>query len=239
MDALGLGKAIDLVRDMMAPVGGTLSDTWSGLVGDRVAYWRARNALRYRPLLAQEAARLGLKLNPARIPDKFAFAWFEEASKQDEEDIQKLFAQLLARAADDASDVKPDRRLIDVLGRLSPEDAIVFQRVYSDQPFPNCGSYSDTRSIADHRERSWPEDWLIGLLKHEISGFSITSLENLAIQGALARVMKLDLRNAGGGNKVKTPPEIAWGIELSRRVQQRAHYEATELGTALHQAVQA
>ncbi|SDD84582.1 hypothetical protein SAMN05444678_1261 [Sphingomonas sp. YR710] len=121
MDILGLGKAVDLVRDMLAPVGQSASEVWNGLIGDRVTYWRVRNFLRYQPMLAEEASRLGLKLNPSRIPEKYAFAWFEEASKQDEEELQILFARLLARAANGDSEASPDRRLIDILARLTTD----------------------------------------------------------------------------------------------------------------------
>ena len=237
MDALGLGKAIDLVRDMMAPVGATLSDSWAALVGDKVAYWRARNALRYRPLLTAEADRLGLRINASKIPDKFAFSWFEEATKQDEPEIQILFARLLARAGDDTSGVTPDRRLIDILSRLTPGDAALFERLYSELPFPNTGTYSETRSIGDEREKHWPIDWLSSLLGHVHPGYTPVSLENLIMQGLIHRSLRLDFSNSGGAVSVKTPEHIAWGKEISSRVKQREYVEATELGKSLYAAV--
>ena len=237
MDALGFGKAIDLVRDMLTPIGGTLSEAWAVLMGDRVAYWRAKNAMQYRPLLAEEAARLGLKLNAAKIPDRFAFAWFEEASKQDEPEIQILFARLLARAADAASPTGGDRRMIDVLARLTPADALLFQRMYSDQPFPDSVAYSDTRGIGDHRELAWPVDWLTSLLRHVHESYDPISLNNLILQGCLIRSLRLDFSKSGGAVATPTPKHIAWGKEIADRVKQREFIEATELGKALYAAV--
>ena len=237
MDDPGLGKAIDLVRDIMSPVGGTLSEGWAALVGDRVSFWRARNAMRYRPLLAQEAARLGLRLNPAKVPDKFAFSWFEEASKQDEPELQVLFARLLARAADDASEAPGDRRLVDVLARLTPADAALFDRLYGDRPFPGTGAYEDTNGIGDPRERPWPVDWLRSLLGHVEPGFSPISLDNLIVQGCLTRSLRLDFSNTGGASSTKMPAMIAWSKELRDRLREREYVEATELGRALYAAV--
>ncbi|MBD8699287.1 hypothetical protein IFT54_05590 [Sphingomonas sp. CFBP 13714] len=237
MDALGLGKAIDLVRDMMAPVGGTLSETWSALIGDRVAYWRAKNAMKYRPLLTEEASRLGLKLNAAKIPDKFAFAWFEEATKQDEPEIQILFARLLARAADADSSSTGDRRMIDILARLTPGDALLFQRLYSNQPFPDTGSYSDTKGIGHESEKGWPVDWLTSLLGHVHVGYDPVSLENLVLQGCLSRSLRLDFSRSGGAVATPTPKHIAWGKEIADRVKQREYIEATDLGIALYASV--
>jgi hypothetical protein len=237
MDALGLGKAIDLVRDMMTPIGGTLSESWAALLGDRVAYWRAKNAMQYRPLLAAEAARLGLKLNAAKIPDKFAFAWFEEASKQDEPEIQVLFARLLARAAGPETSAGGDRRMIDVLARLTPADARLFQRMYSDQPFPGTGAYSDTKSIGDDREQMWPIDWLTSLLRHVDADYDPISMDNLVVQGCLGRSLRLDLSRSGGAVATPTPDHIAWGKEIADRVKQREFIVATDLGKALYAAV--
>ncbi|WP_242152579.1 Abi-alpha family protein [Sphingomonas sp. BAUL-RG-20F-R05-02] len=239
MDALGLGKAIDLVKEMMAPVGGSLSEAWASLIGDRATYWRMKNAMKYQPLLKAEADRLGLKMNAAKIPDKFAFTWFDEATKQDEPEIQVLFARLLARASDDGVNTGSDRRLIDVLARLTPEDASLFQRMYSDEPFPDTGVYSDTHGIGDDREKGWPVDWLYALLKHVHPNFTPISIDNLVVQGCLSRAMRLDFSGSGGAVATKTPEHIAWGREISSRVKQREYIDATELGKALYLAVKA
>lgn len=247
MDPLGTGKLIDLARDLFGPVGGTLSDAWAIAIGDRMASWRARNAMKYQPLLQEEAARLGLKVNYAKIPDRYAFAWFEEASKQDEPEIQILFARLLARAAAEAdrADQAPDRRLIGVLGRLTPADAILFQRLYSDQPFPDAGTYSDTAGLGQPPDRGYPVDWLMSLLQHVQPGFSSVSLDNLVLHGCIGRRDRLDFdrqnpqefpgRYADPAQKLRA--ELAHN--LPRMVKQRQYIEATDLGLALYAAVKA
>ncbi|RYF23262.1 MAG: hypothetical protein EOO77_02460 [Oxalobacteraceae bacterium] len=63
-----VGKSIDLARELLSPVGQTLSDAWSTAIGDRMGFWRAKNAMRYQLLLAEQAKRLGLKVNPQKSP---------------------------------------------------------------------------------------------------------------------------------------------------------------------------
>lgn len=42
---LGIGEIVTVAKDVLAPVGGTLSDVWQGLLGDKVAAWRLKNAM--------------------------------------------------------------------------------------------------------------------------------------------------------------------------------------------------
>lgn len=81
------------------------------------------------PRIEAELKKAGVTLNTAKVPDRFAFAWFEEATKQDEDEIQELFAKLLAQAAAGNEDAL-DRRLLDILTRMTPEDARVYKAVY-------------------------------------------------------------------------------------------------------------
>ena len=245
MDPLGTGKLIDLARDLFGPVGSTLGDAWAIAIGDRMAGWRARNAMKYQPLLQQEAARLGLTINHAKIPDRYAFAWFEEATKQDEPEIQLLFARLLTRAAAEqqATERAPDRRLIDVLGRLTPADALLFQRLYSDLPFPDTGGYSDTKGLGQPPDRGYPVDWLTSLLKHVHSGYSPVSLDNLVLHGCVGRHHRLafDKQSLQSPAVNYNDPARRIRAELEhnvpRIVKQREYIEATDLGLALYAAV--
>jgi hypothetical protein len=245
MDPLGTGKLIDLTRDLFGPIGTTLSDVWAVAVGDRMTSWRVRNAMKYQPLLQQEAARLGLTINHAKIPDRYAFAWFEEATKQDEPEIQILFARLLARAAaeKEASDRAPDRRLIDVLGRFTPDDALLFQRLYSDQPFPDTGSYSDTKGLGQPPDRGYPVDWLTSLLAKVHHGYSPVSLDSLVLYGCIDRHYRLAFdkqslqspKNNHNDAAQKLRAELEHNVP--RMVKQREYIESTDLGLALYTEV--
>ena len=245
MDPLGTGKLVDLARDLFGPIGTTLSDAWALAIGDRMASWRARNAMKYQPLLQQEAARLGLTIKHAKIPDRYAFAWFEEATRQDEPEIQLLFARLLTRAAAEQGSAEhtPDRRLIDVLGRLTPADALLFQRLYSDLPFPDTGAYSDTRGLGQSPDRGYPVDWLTSLLKHVHLGYSPVSLDNLVLHGCVGRHHRLAFHKhslqspAISYNDQSRKLRAELEHNVPHMVKQREYIEATALGLALYAAV--
>jgi len=108
-----------------SPVAESLSEAWAALVGDRIANWRLLNIAKQQLKVNEEFKKLGLKPNIDKIPERFAITWFEEASKQDEDDIQALFARLLARAAAGENDAL-DRRNIEIVSKLTPNDAALF-----------------------------------------------------------------------------------------------------------------
>ena len=58
-----------------------------------------------------------MKVDRTQIPERYAITWFEEATKQDEPEIQQLFARLLARAAAGDEDAA-DRRQLEILHDL-------------------------------------------------------------------------------------------------------------------------
>lgn len=122
-------QIFNAAKGVLAPVGGTLSDAWQAVIGDRVAAWRLKNVMATQVKLDEECRKRGLKLNPARVPERYAFTWFEEASKQDEPEIQQLFARLLAKAAS-GDDTALDRRLLEIVSRFVPIDATMFQFFY-------------------------------------------------------------------------------------------------------------
>ncbi|RYF23261.1 MAG: hypothetical protein EOO77_02455 [Oxalobacteraceae bacterium] len=154
-----------------------------------------------------------------------------------------MFARLLARAADDAATAAPDRRLIDVLTRLTPADALLFQRLYSDRPFPDTGAYADSRGLGQGPEQGYPVDWLTSLLHHVHPGYDTVSLDNLVLQGCVERQSRL----AFDRSSVRAPavsysnPDRQRQEELAanipRMVKQREYIEATGLGLALYAAV--
>jgi hypothetical protein len=107
------------------PVAGSVSETWAAIIGDKIANWRLVNAAKLQLKVQREFKKLGLEPNTDKIPERYAITWFEEASKQDEDEIQDLFARLLARAASGDDDAL-DRRNIEIVSKLTPNDAALF-----------------------------------------------------------------------------------------------------------------
>jgi hypothetical protein len=106
----------------------TLADVWNGLIGDKVAAWRIRNVAQVQEKLEANLAGRSQKLDMSKIPERFAFGWFEEASKQDEPEIQELFAKLLENAACGNSDAI-EKRNLDLASKLNPSDALLIKHL--------------------------------------------------------------------------------------------------------------
>lgn len=125
-----ISSIIEQGKELLAPAGTTLSDTWQALIGDRVAAWRITNAIKLQIQVNAELLASGLKLKESRIPDRYAFTWFEEATKQDKPELQTLFARLLARAASGDEDAL-DHRHLETVSRLTPLDAVILSDIYN------------------------------------------------------------------------------------------------------------
>jgi hypothetical protein len=239
-DPIGAKEALSITKDFLSPVGETLSDVWKGIIGDRISHWRLRNAMALQKATNDEARRLGLTLRPEGIPERYAFAWFEEATKQDEPELQVLFARLLARAAAGEGQAD-DRRLIDLLKQMTPADAAVFQRVYSNKPFPGTGAYSDTGPIGTRggfvRDK-WPRDWMTALVEHFHPGEAEAAIESLIRIGCLGSTLIAE----GERNRPPLPrseylDRVDWRKLIQGFSALRGYVAATELGRMLAAAV--
>ena len=142
---IDLTPIVKPVNDVAEPITNSLSDAWSAVLGDKIAAWRLRNAAATQAKLHEELKRMGVSLNHAKIPERYAFAWFEEATKQDEPEIQELFARLLAKAAAGDNDAG-DRRNLEILTRMMPMDAEVMQLIFS--LFGDRGTF---RTVSEYR----------------------------------------------------------------------------------------
>lgn len=221
---------------------GSLGDAWQALWGDRIASWRLKNAMALQLSINAEAERLGLRVDTSRVPEKYAFSWFEEATKQDEPELQILFARLLARASSGNEDAA-DRRLVNVLSELTPADAAIFQRVYSEKPFPDAGVYSETRSICvtdmiEGESRGWPRDWALALIDHYHPKQGGKSVENLIRVGLL----ESGYRSEGSQNRLFPSRDLPgvktdWRRVIQSHTKLRAYLHATDLGSSLSNAV--
>jgi hypothetical protein len=119
----------------LAPTGvrQSVNDVWGIILGDKLSFYRHRNAMALSRKLHEEAEKLGGKLNPERIPDQFAFEWGEAATRRSDATVQQMFARLLAKASTDEGST--DERLIYSLREISAEDALLFKTLYRDIGF--------------------------------------------------------------------------------------------------------
>ncbi|QZD96223.1 hypothetical protein [Qipengyuania gelatinilytica] len=108
--------------------GGTLSEVWQGLVGDKIVAWRIKNAAKAQQKLEKELSERGLKLDRNSVTERYAVTWFDKVSEEDEPEIQELFAKLLANAAE-GNEAARDRRNIKLISNFTPATAKLFSEI--------------------------------------------------------------------------------------------------------------
>jgi len=204
----------------------TLTDAWQTLLGDRMAMWRLTNALKMQPKIEEELKRAGLKLNAAKVPDRYAFAWFEEATKQDENEIQDLFAKLLAQAAAGNNDAL-DRRLLDIVTRLTPDDAKVFKAIY------DTLNWSYRRHVRSQLQSlAWRS--IHTTATNVVGDRAQKSVEHLVTVGLLTERFGLNTREISGAIslafRTNREPDV-------RNLQLKEEAQSTAIGTSLYLAL--
>lgn len=93
--------------------------------GDQVSYWRWRNLVR----LAEKVRQLCAKkhLNPKQVAPKFLLNFFEGASNEDDENLQELWAKILAGEMEHPKSFS--LRTLDTLKNMSTDEALLFQEL--------------------------------------------------------------------------------------------------------------
>lgn len=199
-------------------VTGSLSDAWQAILGDRIAAWRLANAAKTQIKVQKEFQKLGLKPNADRIPERFAITWFEEASKQDEEEIQDLFARVLAKAASGQQEAL-DRRNLEIASRLLPQDAALFLELaeggWGGTPIKDTFSWDTDRPLrAPSNSKVDPQTF----------NRSFEHLESLGLVRYLTQSEK-----RVNNRSVRLPPHVETNIKTV--------FVLTETGTSLYKAI--
>lgn len=114
--ATGLGQFFDRIF-------GSALDELGGALADRARYWRASRLLRLEERYRSACAIMGEDRVVRPVEPKFAFALLEAASLEDDDDLQDMFANMLANATTDGSGVEDRKAYVSILQELKPLDA--------------------------------------------------------------------------------------------------------------------
>lgn len=232
---LNPGNIVTHALDAAKPTTDTLSDAWQLLIGDRVAAWRLRNAAKIQIKVHEELKRLGLSLNLGHIPERYAFSWFEEATKQDEPEIQTIFARLLSKASG-GDKCASDRRFLEIVSRFTPDDAQIFYFFFDEDLDAKKISHVDG-TIADIDVSEYD---LFKAIRHTHGVDRWRSVEHLLSLGVLERRVSVDkdslfqaLTNLETGSGGQVFPR--WGSLQDLEIV--PSIAATSTGLALHRAL--
>jgi hypothetical protein len=102
------------------------------LLRDVVQGWRLSNLTRTAEKLERILKERGLGVELKPLPTGVALALVEAVSREDEEDVQRLWAQLLANHADPNRSLELDKDVIEIVRQLTSIDARVLE--YLAQP---------------------------------------------------------------------------------------------------------
>ncbi|MGZ5012252.1 MAG: Abi-alpha family protein [Methylobacter sp.] len=102
-----------------------------GIVEDRLKYYRWERKSRLFDRANEFLKNRGMTSPTAPVPLKIALPILEAGSIEDDDDIQDIYAQILANAADIKFELKIKRTYIDVLQNLSGIEINILKRIYS------------------------------------------------------------------------------------------------------------
>lgn len=122
------------------------------MVSDQFGYWRQLNLIRVAEKFKKKCEKRGI--DPRQVSPKFLAQFIEAASFDDEEDIQEIWADILAKESQKPGSVS--LRTISSLKSLSKDEAGIFRSLYNNVLQFNDGNlaiYNDRReeksSISD------------------------------------------------------------------------------------------
>jgi len=118
----------------------TTKDIFGGFIGDYIQQWRMRRALSLAADTADIMKKRGIDASKARdIPISEWYILFESATKEENQELGRLWAALLANALDPNSSVYIEKDLTAVLGQLTPKSAKLLEFIYSSEDIiENC-----------------------------------------------------------------------------------------------------
>lgn len=119
-------KALESVTDLLHRMMGPLADE----IGESLGVWARRHRYKLALKMFQETQQM-LKdagITPKAVPPRLFVPILENASIEDDEELQSDWAALLANAAANASSVHPS--FIEILRQLTPEDAQLLDKLY-------------------------------------------------------------------------------------------------------------
>lgn len=124
--AKATGKSVDLVRSTGKFLGQVLSDSMrevGGIVWDKAQYWRFLNQISIIDKVQKIRESRGIAGKPVPMPPAFALQVLDAISLESEDQIQDLWAALIANASDPTTRIRIRKVFLEILRGFEPLDA--------------------------------------------------------------------------------------------------------------------
>lgn len=134
-------NAIDATKDFGGFISKFISgslEQWFAIKEDDLKYKRWENQQKLIMKAEQFMKDSGI-VEPTRIiPLKIAVSWAQNASLEEDEQLQDAWARLLVNFGNKDSNIEPQMMYIDILNRLSPLEAKILERIYRKEILESC-----------------------------------------------------------------------------------------------------
>jgi len=153
-------KALEVVEGVGGWISDVLGDVPKNLVrvlgGDRLAAYREANLEKIAEKAKARNKARGVQ-DSTRVSLVIALPLFEAAAEESREELQDLWARLLAAAMDPARSGRVRREFIETVKRMEPLDALVLQKMPHASPSPASRDVfaQELRVAADQIELSF------------------------------------------------------------------------------------
>jgi Abortive infection alpha len=111
-------------------IGGPLEQA-SGILEDKLKYYRWERKIRLLERANKFLEERGINQTISPVPLKIAIPLLEAGSIEEDNDIQDIYAHILANAADAGFELQIQRTYIDVLQNLSGLEIEILRKIYS------------------------------------------------------------------------------------------------------------
>lgn len=118
----------------------------SGIIGDRLRLFRWERQLAYTDKVNEILITRSITETKAVLP-KFALPMIESASLEDDDNLQTLWAKLMANAMDPKSHVSLQMSFIDILKNLTILDAKILHTIYRSLEQKGSAEYDKVLSV--------------------------------------------------------------------------------------------
>lgn len=127
--AQGAIRVVEKSGGFMAKVLGDAPENLFGIMSDKILLWRWERQLRLIDTVEEIIKQREIEGKTRPVPPKFAFPVLEQASLESDNDLQNLWANLLANAMTPELDM-PKTSYIEILKQLDPIDIRVLNLIY-------------------------------------------------------------------------------------------------------------